>query len=41
MFSQNIWIGITIGMFFVGLALGYVAFVGSVHTNNMMNNQQH
>jgi len=39
--SQNLVIGIAVGMFLVGLGFGYVAFVGSTHSGNMMmNNQQ-
>ena len=42
MVSQNMVIGIAVGMFLVGLAFGYVAFMGTIHTGNMMmNNQQH
>lgn len=41
MTSQNVWIGIAVGMFLVGLVFGYVAFMGSTHSSNMMiNNQQ-
>ena len=39
--SQNMVIGIAVGMFLVGLAFGYVAFAGSTHSGNMMiSNQQ-
>jgi len=41
MTSQNTVLGIAVGMFLGGLALGYVAFVGSTHSGGMMmNNQQ-
>ena len=33
-------IGIAVGMFLVGLGFGYVAFVGSTHSGNMMINDQ-
>lgn len=39
--SQNIIIGIAVGMFLVGMVFGYVAFTGSTHSGNMMiGNQQ-
>ena len=40
MVSQNIVIGIAIGMFLAGLAFGYIASVGSLHSGNMMINDQ-
>ena len=41
MVSQNMVIGIAVGMFLGGLVFGYVAFMGTTHTGNMMmNNQQ-
>ena len=38
--SQNVVIGIAVGMFLVGLVFGYVAFVGSTHSGNMMMNDR-
>ena len=41
MASQNVVIGIAVGMFLGGLVFGYVAFTGSTHSGNMMmGNQQ-
>jgi len=41
MTSQNVVIGIAVGMFLVGLVFGYVAVMSSTHSGNMMiNNQQ-
>jgi len=41
MTSQNVVIGIAVGMFLAGLAFGYIAFMSSTHSGNMMiNNQQ-
>jgi len=41
MTSQNVWIGITIGIFFTGLVIGFVLFSTPMYSGNMMmNNQQ-
>src|SRR3989304_3203507 len=40
MMSQSVWIGITIGVFFVGLLIGYAAIQTSASTMPMMNSQQ-
>jgi hypothetical protein len=40
MVSQSVWIGITIGVFFVGLLIGYAALQSSATTMSMMNSQQ-
>ncbi len=41
MTRQNVWIGITIGIFFVGLGIGYVVFsnqsMNAFHNQNMFN----
>ncbi len=41
MISQNVWIGITIGIFFVGLGIGFVVFsnqsMNAFHNQNMFN----
>ncbi|MEX1150450.1 MAG: hypothetical protein WEB28_00020, partial [Nitrosopumilaceae archaeon] len=40
MVGQSVWIGITIGVFFAGLLIGYVTIQTSVTTMPMMNSQQ-
>jgi len=37
--SQNIWIGITIGIFFVGLGIGFAVFSNSNQTMNVFHNR--
>jgi len=39
MISQNVWIGITIGIFFVGLGIGFAAFSNSNQSMNVFQNQ--
>ncbi len=40
MVSQSVWIGITIGVFFAGLLIGYATLQSSATTMSMMNSQQ-
>lgn len=40
MINQSVWIGITIGVFFAGLLIGYATFQTSTTTVSMMNSQQ-
>lgn len=40
MTNQNVVIGIAVGMFLAGLAFGYITFMSTTHSGNMMNNQQ-
>jgi hypothetical protein len=41
MASQSLWIGITVGVFFVGLIAGVGIFTGSMNIGNMpMHNSQ-
>ena len=40
MVSQTLWIGITVGVFFVGLLVGFGAIAGTMNVGNMpMQNQ--
>jgi len=39
MTSQNAWIGITIGVFFVGLGIGFIVFSNSNQTMNAFHNR--
>lgn len=36
MVNQSVWIGIVIGVFFVGLASGYAILTGSANPSNML-----
>ena len=38
--SQNVWIGITVGVFFAGLAIGFVAFSSPMNNQHMMSGSQ-
>lgn len=40
MVSQSVWIGITIGVFFAGLLIGYATLQSSAPTMSMMTSQQ-
>src|SRR3972149_4194412 len=40
MLSQSVWIGITIGVFFAGLLIGYATIQTSAPTVPIMNSQQ-